>query len=62
MQAVAAAATGFVAGAATYALARRYGVRKPAQLPIGDRVPRPGAWAVGETRTFIVRVRVIGRS
>ena len=64
VQAAAAAATGFVAGAATLALARRYGVRRVERLSrglvpsarAGDFWPAPGA-----TRTYVVRVRVLGR-
>jgi hypothetical protein len=56
VQAVAAAATGFVAGAATMALARRYGARRLSQ-------PRPGVspWPVAGTRTYLVHVHVLRR-
>jgi hypothetical protein len=57
VQAVAAAATGFVAGAATMALARRYGARRLER-------PRPsvGTWPQAPgTRTYLVHVRVLGR-
>jgi hypothetical protein len=61
IQAAAAAATGLAAGAATVALARRYGARKPTRLEIGltrrgrtvDRLP------IVETRTYLVRVHEI---
>jgi hypothetical protein len=65
VQAVAAAATGFVAGAATLALARRYGARRlervarglgPGARRAGDFWPAPGT-----TRTYVVRVHVLGR-
>lgn len=65
VQAVAAAATGFVAGAATLALARRYGGRRlerlSRELASGGR--RPGEfWPTpGTTRTYVVRVHVLGR-
>jgi hypothetical protein len=67
VQAAAVAATSFVAGAATLALARRFGARKLAQAqrqsmpypaprsPFGDRYPVTG------TRTYLVHVHVIGR-
>jgi hypothetical protein len=56
VQAVAAAATGFVAGAATMALARRYGARRIER-------PRPGGspWPVAGTRTYLVHVHVLRR-
>lgn len=59
VQAAAAAATGFVAGAATVALARRAALRRverafPAGRP-GGLLPARG------TRTFLVHVRVLGR-
>jgi hypothetical protein len=68
VQAAAAAATGFVAGAATLALARRYGARKVARLGremVGGGLShrRPGDfWPTpGTTRTYVVRVHVLGR-
>jgi hypothetical protein len=68
VQAAAAAATGFVAGAATLALARRYGARRVARLGRdvvggGRSHRRPGDfWPTsGTTRTYVVRVHVLGR-
>ncbi len=68
VHAAAAAATGFVAGAATLALARRYGARKVARLGRdvvggGPLHRRPGDfWPTsGTTRTYVVRVHVLGR-
>jgi hypothetical protein len=64
VQAAAVAATGFVAGAATLALARRVGARRLAGAG-RELVRRPDPfarpWGAGETRTFVVRVRVIDR-
>jgi hypothetical protein len=54
VQAAAAAATGFLAGAATLALARRYGSRRVERLARGGMLP-----ARGGTRTYIVRVHVL---
>lgn len=65
-QAAAAAATGFLAGAATFALVRRHSVRKH----LARAQPSPG---VGQrrlvemgpgtgTRTYLVNVRLIARS
>ncbi len=54
VQAVAAAATGFVAGAATLALARRFGSRRVERVARGGMLPAPGG-----TRTYIVRVHVL---
>ncbi len=53
VQAAAAAATGFVAGAATLALVRRLNARRLA------RPPRPGSGGYGRTRTLLVHVRVL---
>jgi hypothetical protein len=64
VHAAAAAATGFVAGAATLALARRLGARRlaGASREIGRRAdPLGRPWLPGETRTYVVRVRVIDR-
>jgi hypothetical protein len=60
VQAAAAAASGFVAGAATMALARRMvGRRLERAFPGGGR---PGLLpARGGTRTFLVHIRVLGR-
>lgn len=60
VQAAAVAATGFVAGAATVAFVRRRAARRAAEM-LSTRMG-PGAWPVGGTRTFLVHVRVIGRS
>jgi hypothetical protein len=64
VQAAAVAATSFAAGAATLMLARRLGARRLASAGHelarrSDPFARP--WAAGETRTFVVRVRVIDR-
>jgi hypothetical protein len=64
VQAAAVAATSFAAGAATLMLARRLGARRLAGAGRElARRPDPFArpWAAGETRTFVVRVRVIDR-
>jgi hypothetical protein len=64
VQAAAVAATGFVAGAATLALARRVGARRLAGAGrelVRRQDPFAWPWAAGETRTFVVRVRVIDR-
>jgi hypothetical protein len=64
VQAAAVAATSFAAGAATLMLARRLGARKLAAAG-GEVVRRPDPftrpWGAGETRTYVVHVRVIGR-
>jgi hypothetical protein len=60
VQAAAAAATGFVAGAATVAFVRRRAARRTAQA-ISSRIGTSG-WPVAGTRTFLVHVHVIGRS
>jgi hypothetical protein len=62
VQAAAVAATSFAAGAATLALARRLGARKLASVQ-QDLVRRPprDLFPVGETRTYVVHVRVINR-
>ncbi len=65
VQAAAAAATGFVAGAATLALVKRRAARKLARAQsAGVLAPRrPGdGLPVSGARTFLVHVRVIGRS
>lgn len=59
VQAAAAAATGFVAGAATVAFVRRRAARRAAEA-LASRVPMSG-WPVAGTRTFLVHVRVLGR-
>jgi hypothetical protein len=55
VQAAAAAATGFVAGAATMALARRFAVRRVARVGGSGLLPGSGR------RTYVVHVRVLGR-
>ncbi len=62
VQAAVAAATGFVAGAATVALVRRHTVRRLTRGQ-GLDLRRPGAPlpAAGAGRTFLVHVRVLGR-
>jgi hypothetical protein len=60
VQAVAAAATGFVAGAVTLALVRRHTERKLAHVQrraLSGWRP-PGEW---NTRTYLVHVHVLGR-
>lgn len=60
VQAAAAAATGFVAGAATMALARRVAVRRLTRMD--PRLSgRAGLFPASGTRTFLVHVRVLGR-
>jgi hypothetical protein len=64
VQAAAVAATGFAAGAATLMLARRLGARRLAGAGrelVRRQDPFSRPWAAGETRTFVVRVRVINR-
>jgi hypothetical protein len=60
VQAIAAAATGFIAGAATLALARRYGARKVARMEHELGLGR-GGFPPGQTRRYLVRVYVLGR-
>jgi hypothetical protein len=57
VQAVAAAATGFVAGAATLALARRRSGRKLARSP-GRRRPADALPIVG-TRSFLIDIHML---
>jgi hypothetical protein len=62
VHAAAVAATGFVAGAATLALARRLGARRlgaASRELVRREDPFARPWAGGETRTYVVRVRVI---
>ena len=68
VQAAAAAATGFVAGAATLALMRRYGVRRVARDLHGLRdsldsaaVPWRTPAGFGQAQTFIVQIRTVTR-
>ena len=62
VQAAAAAATGFVAGAAAVALVRRRATRRLARAQGLDlRRPGPPLPAAGGGRTFLVHVRVLGR-
>lgn len=58
VQAAAAAATGFVAGAATIALLRRHSTRKLARTRIGNRRGPNGLPIVG-SRSFLVDVHLI---
>lgn len=59
VQAAAAAATGFVAGAATLALVRRHTARKLARVSAKRTV---GGLPIIGTRSFLVDVHLIGRS
>ena len=59
VQAAAAAATGFVAGAATLALVRRHTARKVARVSAKRTV---GGLPIIGTRSFLVDVHLIGRS
>ena len=63
VQAAAAAATGFVAGAAMFALIRRHGARKLArgQLRVIDSRRRVDMLPVVASRTFLVDVHVIAK-
>ncbi len=62
VQAAAAAATGFVAGAAAVALVRRRAARRFSRAQGLDlRRPGPALPAAGGGRTFLVHVRVLGR-
>lgn len=62
VQAAAAAATGFVAGAAAVAFVRRRSARRIARTQRFDlRRPSSSLPAVGGGRTFLVHVRVLGR-
>ncbi len=65
VQAAAVAATSFVAGAATLALARRLGARKLAQVQQQQQMrypaPPPSFGPLAGTRTYLVHVRVLGR-
>jgi hypothetical protein len=60
VQAAAAAATGFVAGAATVALFRRHSARKLARTRSGSRRPQNGLPIVG-SRSFLVDVHLIAK-
>ena len=62
VQAAAAAATGFVAGAATVAFVRHRAARRLARSQGLDlRRPGPAFPSAGAGRTFLVHVRVLGR-
>jgi hypothetical protein len=67
VQAAAVAATSFVAGAATLALARRLGARKLAQVQQQQQqgvrypAPPPSFGPPAGTTTYLVHVRVLGR-
>ncbi len=58
VQAVAVAATGFVAGAATLALVRRHSARKLARVSARRA---PGGLPIVGTRSFLVDVHLIGK-
>ena len=57
VQTAVAAATGFVAGAATMALLRRYG---QARLERSAPAQPPEQWRAPQARTFVVHVRQLG--
>jgi hypothetical protein len=61
VQAVAAAATGFVAGAATIALVKRHNSRKPAR--VAKTAPRRAVemLPIVGSRTFLVDIHLIGK-
>ncbi len=61
VQAAAAAATGFVAGAATIALVRRHSARKHAQAQARARRRRAELLPVIASRTFLVDVHVLAK-
>jgi hypothetical protein len=60
VQAAAAAATGFVAGAAALALVRRHSSRKLARARAGNR-RAPGGLPIIGTRSFLVDVHLIAK-
>jgi hypothetical protein len=57
VQTAVAAATGFVAGAATMALLRRYGQARVERTAMGSALEQVRA---GQPRTFVVTVRQLG--
>jgi hypothetical protein len=61
VQAAAAAATGFVAGAATMALAHRLAGRRVARMGAAGGYPGSLPGPAGGRRTYVVHVRVLGR-
>jgi hypothetical protein len=61
VQAAAAAATGFVAGAATLALVRRRSARRPVR-PSARATRGDDGLSIVATRSFLVDVHLIGRS
>jgi hypothetical protein len=61
VQAAAAAATGFVAGAATLALARRLGARRQGRTRVSQRRGQEGLPIVG-TRSFLVDIHLLAKS
>ena len=62
LQTAAVAATGFVAGAATFALLRRYAIRaREAELLADGSARAADRCRCGAARTYIVHVRQIGR-
>jgi hypothetical protein len=60
VQAAAAAATGFVAGAATLALVRRHNARRGARTVTG-RSRREEGLSIVASRSFLVDIHLIGR-
>jgi hypothetical protein len=60
VQAAAAAATGFIAGAATLALVRRHGARRPVR-PNPRRPRTDEGLSIVASRSFLVDVHLIGR-
>jgi hypothetical protein len=60
VQAAAAAATGFVAGAATIALLRRHTARRLARAQLRQR-RAPGGLPIAGTRSFLVDVHLIAK-
>jgi hypothetical protein len=60
VQAAAAAATGFVAGAATIALFKRHSARKNARAKITNRRV-PNGLPIAESRSFLVDVHLIAK-
>ena len=61
VQAAAAAATGFVAGAATIALVRRRSARRLARARANNRSRRPNGLTIAGTRSFLVDVHLIAK-
>jgi hypothetical protein len=61
VQTAAVAATGFVAGAATFALVRRGAQRRPAVRPPIRPRTAPGGAPILATRRYLVDVHLLGR-